>query len=343
MNPSHRSTGETPLRVLQSFGTPGPRTNPYFTQLFSSTSDALQMPFSWRTALFGRYDVFHVHFVDVVFLRRSRVKSVVGGILFLALLLRNRLLRIPLVRTMHNTATHEQRSWATRALENLAARWTTLWIRLNPRSAPPTAAPVETILHGDYTEWFARWPAQERHAGRILFFGLIRPYKGVEHLISEFSTIEDPALELRIVGRTGSPATAEHLTALQEKDSRVSLLLDYVDDETLAAEIGQAQLVVLPYLDMHNSGAAILALSLSRPILVPSNPMNTDLAGEVGAEWVQQYSGSLSAGDLVNAVAATGRSDMALGTPDLSGRAWPVIGAEHTAAYRRALAIVSGK
>ena len=74
MNPSHRSTGETPLRVLQSFGTPGPRTNPYFTQLFSSTSDALQMPFSWRTALFGRYDVFHVHFVDVVFLRRSRVK-----------------------------------------------------------------------------------------------------------------------------------------------------------------------------------------------------------------------------------------------------------------------------
>src|SRR5215218_7739578 len=142
MTSSHRSTGEIPLRVLQSFGTPGPRTNPYFTQLFSSTSDAVQLPFSWRTALFGRYDVFHVHFVDVVFLRRSRLKSVAGGILFLAVLVRARLLHVPIVRTMHNTAAHEKRSRATNALENLAARWTTLWIRLNPRSTPPSAATV---------------------------------------------------------------------------------------------------------------------------------------------------------------------------------------------------------
>lgn len=342
MTQSHRSAGATPIRILQSFGTPGPRTNPYFTQLFASTPDAVQLPFSWRTALFGRYDVLHLHFVDVVFVRKSRLKSIAGGILFLILLLRARLLRVAIVRTLHNTSTHEERHDAAQAIDRLCARWTTLWIRLNRRSQPPRDAAVETIAHGDYRAWFSHWEHPERRRGRILFFGLIREYKGVEHLISEFSSIADETLELRIVGRPGSPALKARIEEGQRADLRVSALLDYVDDETLAAEIGQAQLVVLPYLDMHNSGAAILGLSLDRPILVPDNPLNVDLADEVGADWVQRYSGRLSADDLVAAVAATGGDAVAASHPDLSRRDWHVVGAEHTAAYRRAITIASG-
>lgn len=343
MTPSHRSTGATPMRILQSFGTPGPRTNPYFTQLFASTPDVVQLPFSWRTAFFTRYDVLHLHFVDVVFLRRSRLKSVAGGVLFLLLLLRARLLRVAIVRTMHNTSTHEERHGAAQALDRLSSRWTALWIRLNPRSQPPHGAAVETILHGDYRDWFSRWEKARRHAGRIVFFGLIREYKGVEHLIAEFSTIADDSIELRVVGRPGSPSLAARIDALQQADDRVSVLLDYVSDETLASEIGQAQLVALPYLDMHNSGAAILGLSLDRPILVPDNPMNADLADEVGESWVQRYAAPLTAADLVAAVKATGGDAMASSHPDLSRRAWDVVGAEHVDAWRRAITIVRSR
>ncbi|MET1052790.1 MAG: glycosyltransferase [Mycetocola sp.] len=340
MTPPSRSTGTTPVRILQSFGTPGPRTNPYFTQLFASTRDAVQRPFSWRTALFSRYDVLHLHFVDVVFLRTSRLKSIAGGILFVALMLRCRVSGIAIVRTLHNTATHEKRHSAAQALERLSARWTTVWIRLNRWSEPPRGAAVETILHGDYRDWFSRWPTADRRDGRIVFFGLIREYKGVDHLIEQFSSVSDASLELRIVGRPASEELASRITDLLAADHRVSALLDYVDDETLAREIGQAQLVVLPYLDMHNSGAAILGLSLNRPILVPDNPMNADLAAEVGSDWVQRYDGKLTGDDLANAVAATSREPES-SHPDLSGRGWDVVGARHVDAYRRAVAIVS--
>lgn len=328
----------SPLRILQSFGTPTARTNPYFTQLYSSAHGAVQLPFSWKTAFFERYDVLHLHFVDVVFLRKSRLKSIAGGLLFVLLLIRARLTRVAIVRTLHNTATHEERHSAARAIDKLCARWTTLWIRLNPRSQPPQDTAVETILHGDYRDWFSRWPKPQPRPGRIVFFGLIREYKGVESLIERFAALTDDALELRIVGRPATPELAARISELQRSDHRVSVLFDYVSDETLAAEIGQAQVVVLPYLDMHNSGAALLALSLDKPILVPENPMNTDLANEVGSDWVQRYRGSLTTQALQDAVTITAAPSFSSSRPDLSNRSWSLIREKHIEAYRRAVA-----
>ena len=55
------------MRVMQTFGEPRDTTNPYLVML----RDALvaeptieHVPFSWRAALTGRYDVLHVHWPD---------------------------------------------------------------------------------------------------------------------------------------------------------------------------------------------------------------------------------------------------------------------------------------
>ena len=50
--------------------------------------------------------------------------------------------------------------------------------------------------------------------------------------------------------------------------------------------------------------AALLALSLDRPVLVPANPVNDRLAEEVGPVWVQRYAGALTAEVLTSALAA---------------------------------------
>lgn len=70
----------------------------------------------------------------------------------------------------------------------------------------------------------------------------------------------------------------------------------YVDDPTLAREVSSAELVVLPYRDMHNSGTLLLALSLARPVLVPRTPNNVAVAAEVGPGWIFMYDGELDAG-----------------------------------------------
>ena len=92
---------------------------------------------------------------------------------------------------------------------------------------------------------------------------------------------------------------------------------------------------MLPYRHMHNSGAALAALSLSRPVLVPRNEVNTDLAAEVGDGWVYQYDDDLDADDLRRFDDALAASRAP--SPDLGARDWGTVGEQHARAYRDAL------
>ena len=120
------------------------------------------------------------------------------------------------------------------------------------------------------------------------------------------------------------------------RDARVGALLQYVDNDVLAHEIGQAQLVVLPYRQMLNSGALLLALSLARPVLAPRSGANAAIAEEVGEGWLTLYRGELDAATLAAALRRqAGRDPRA--RPDLSRRDWPALGAQHYGSYLRAL------
>ena len=99
--------------------------------------------------------------------------------------------------------------------------------------------------------------------------------------------------------------------------------------------------MVLPYRQMHNSGAALAALSLDRPVLVPANPINADLAAEVGPGWVHTFAGDLTSEALragLQALDTVPRS----AAPDLSRREWADTGEQHRAAYAEAIRLSSG-
>ena len=152
-----------------------------------------------------------------------------------------------------------------------------------------TASGDTLVPHGHYADWYRDVVLPPAEAGRLLFVGLVRPYKNVPALVAAFADLPAPQARLHVAGNAADPALAEQLGALAAADGRVSLDLRHVPDPELAAEIGRAQLVVLPYAEMHNSGAVLLALSLRRPVLVPENAVNTALAAEVGERWVLRY------------------------------------------------------
>ena len=179
-----RGRGRSPaggeLTVLQSFRSPGPQTNPYLVQLRQSTSAQVRVVcFSWRAALLGRYDVFHVHWPEVLLRGSSPGRTAGRQALFLVLLVRLAWQRVAVVRTVHNLAPHEAAAPSERVLQWLLDRSTTLWVRLNDSTALPPGA-VRTIPHGHYRDWFSGFPRPGPTPGRLLHFGLLRPYKGVE-------------------------------------------------------------------------------------------------------------------------------------------------------------------
>ena len=327
------------LVVLESVPVPRPTTNPYLVQVLRSMPpDVTARTFSWRTALTGHYDVFHVHWPENLARGSTRPRTAARRLALAALLARLTLTRTPIVRTLHNSTPHEGSGRIERALLRGVDRRTALWIRLG--DTVPAPGPAVTIAHGHYRDWYREYEVPPREPGRILFVGLIRPYKGVEDLLEAFAGVRQD-VGLRIVGRPTEAALGEAVARAAAADPRVSALLEYVDDATMAREMGRAQVVVLPYRRLENSGAALLALSFARPVLLPEGPVAEALAAEVGSQWVGTFSGPLTAADLEGAVTAAAgiAPDDA---PDLGGRDWGASGDAHAAAFRRAVDLARG-
>jgi hypothetical protein len=140
---------------------------------------------------------------------------------------------------------------------------------------------------------------------------------------------------LRIGGKPSTDELARQLTELADGDDRIELTLRFLADAELVDIVCSAELVVLPYREMHNSGGVLTSLSLDRPVLVPSNEVTERLAVEVGDGWVWRYDGELTPELMLDTLERVQRGDRSE-RPDLSRREWDDAGRAHLAAYRRA-------
>ena len=100
----------------------------------------------------------------------------------------------------------------------------------------------------------------------ILFFGLIRPYKGLLELIDAFALLDD-SYQLLIAGEVyGDPKVYEAaLAALPHKNWR--FFNQFIPNSDLAQYFQAADLVVLPYQSATQSGVRALALAQKRAVL----------------------------------------------------------------------------
>lgn len=329
------------IRVMQSLGAPRPTTNPYNKMLdeaLGSTEGLTRLRFSWKTALFGRYDAFHWHWPEAKLHGSTWWKSTGKFLLTTALVFRHRLSRrIAVVRTVHNIELPDDnapRLWLLRFID----RHTDYRIVINETTPLPAGTPHSLILHGHYREWYAEFPSAERVRGQLGSFGGIRRYKGLEGFIDAYgeAVAAEPALSLRIGGRPSTPELRDDLKARTAQLPGVNLHLDFLSDAELVDLATSSDLIVLAYRFMHNSGSVLAALSMARPVLVPRNEANEALAREVGEEWIVMYDNDLDAPTVVEAWRAV--SELR-GSPDLSRREWADAGHAHADAFRAAIQV----
>ncbi len=333
--------------VLQSFPIPRATTNPYLVMLgeqLCACPDMTVLNFSWKTALLGRYHVFHVHWPEIMVTGGTVQKRTVRQFLFLVLLARLRLTRVPIVRTMHNVELPDGLTRVERFLLRLFGRRTALVIRLNTETRTPDSVLFATIPHGHYGDWYGRFSRSDALPGRFGYAGLIRRYKGVEGLIDAFrkTTGMESGLSLRVAGNPSTDALAQGLRDLRGDDDRIELDFRFLPDEDFVTAISSSELVVFPYVFMHNSGGVLASLSLARPALVPDNAVNRQLAQEVGPGWLHFFDGAPTAEVLVETLHNV-RSARLPDHPDLSRRGWEHAGIDHMEAYRRAVASMRGR
>ncbi len=144
---------------------------------------------------------------------------------------------------------------------------------------------IEVIAHGSYNfllpeEATGRDEARSRvgfpaSGPIILFFGLIRRYKGLEFLIEAFGDVERkfPNARLAIVGHILNSDRDDHVyysRLLAEAARRESILCvpEYVAVDRVGLYFLAADVVVLPYTKTYQSGVLMLALAAGRPVVV---------------------------------------------------------------------------
>ena len=99
----------------------------------------------------------------------------------------------------------------------------------------------------------------------ILAFGLVRPYKGTDVLLEAFRSIR--GAELWIVGMPRMPM--EGLRELARRASGTVRFVDrFVTDPEIPAFMRRADIAVLPYRNIEQSGVLYTALAFGRPLVL---------------------------------------------------------------------------
>jgi glycosyltransferase involved in cell wall biosynthesis len=184
-------------------------------------------------------------------------------------------------------------------------------------------ADFAVIRHGPYE--MAGNAVDRRRVGEkdsqrvnLLFFGTIRPYKGLEYLVRAFNLLmeEDPSkYRLTVVGEPWERWTLP-LQEIEKSAYRdhITSVYRYVDDSEVASYFDEADIVVLPYLKSSASGPLQLAMSSGLPVVVTEVGGLTEVAeGYPGAVLVETASAESVAAGVVAATALAGSRHAELG------------------------------
>jgi glycosyltransferase involved in cell wall biosynthesis len=110
----------------------------------------------------------------------------------------------------------------------------------------------------------------------LLFFGFVRPYKGLQVLLEAMRRVADelPDAHLVVAGEFYEPEAPyrEQIRKAGLTD-RVHVFPDFIPSETVSRYFSAADLVVQPYLSATQSGVAQIAFHFEKPVLA------TDVGG----------------------------------------------------------------
>lgn len=131
-------------------------------------------------------------------------------------------------------------------------------------SGLPAGRPVFVIPHGPVAQPSRPTPLPERP--KVLFFGRMQEYKGVDHLIDAARIIRGEVPDLRVV-LAGTGGEAERLKRLTVADPTFEWIDRFIPDDEIPDLFQDCLFVALPYIEASQSGVVPLAFSNGRTVV----------------------------------------------------------------------------
>ena len=102
-----------------------------------------------------------------------------------------------------------------------------------------------------------------------LFFGDLRPYKGLETLLTAWQKLSPRGAVLLIVGQPHDVEYTAKLRQMAEGLPGVRIVDRFIPPDEVPLYFSAADAVVLPFRAVQTSGSVILAMSYGRPVIAP--------------------------------------------------------------------------
>jgi glycosyltransferase involved in cell wall biosynthesis len=224
---------------------------------------------------------------------------------FAVLTRRIRAAGVPLTYLVHNVMPHDARPWdrwlAALALspvrsfivqtEKEAARLRTLL-----RHAQPVIVP-HPIYNMFSNQVLPQADARARlnlpqDASVLLFFGIVRPYKGLKYLLEALALLHQKGQQIHLVvaGEFWEPESIYTAQATSSGiNEYVHIFNTYIPNEDVPVFFSAADLFVAPYIDGTQSGAVKMALGFGLPVVLTDCIVDETLSGRPGVWSVPEH------------------------------------------------------
>lgn len=244
-------------------------------------------------------DILHLHWKHFFLLGKTLKESLFKATTFIGELIVLKYLGVKIVWTAHNLLNHPRRYVAldkffSRLMVRLADK-----IIVHCETAKTEVAKffginrnkITVIPHGNYISYYQNTIDRQQARNKLgvsaddivyLYFGLIRPYKGVFELIDAFNSIEAPNGKLILAGKPHRNITVDDLEASIQANPNIITRFEYVPDDDIQIYFNAADVVVLPFKDLLTSGSIILAMSFGKAIIAPKIGCIQDALDEEG-------------------------------------------------------------
>jgi glycosyltransferase involved in cell wall biosynthesis len=151
---------------------------------------------------------------------------------------------------------------------------------LQARSRVDIRGKVDIIAHGNYCGLKRAKRARRDGPLELLFFGQVRPYKGLEELTRAVDALtgQGEQLRLTVAGPHHGKLDLAHLRP--ETVERLTMVDRAIEETEIPGFYAAADFAVAPYRAVTTPGSLILALSLGVPVIAPALPSIIELLEE---------------------------------------------------------------
>lgn len=265
-------------------------------------------PFSTLFKQHPEASVLHIHWLSPLMhilswtanSRKAKLRCILIALDCLWLRLRNK----KIVWTIHNKFAHEnfdrdvelflRRLLCLSVSSIIVHSQTALSILTELYQLPRLNKRANVIFHGNYA---GVYPAPDtckqtllaelalsEDSIVVLCFGMVRPYKGLEHMAQSIIDNHIPEnIHFVIAGKADDQAYANQLSSLCKQSSQLHLKLGFLTDQALSNWLAATDIVAVPFTDTLTSGSVILSMTQGKALLLPEVSRVFDCVDDNGA------------------------------------------------------------